>query len=96
MKQFNVKKVEEPEALVDKDMQKLVKLVKDLNKEEEEEAEAKQETLDNEDGFLEELDNELWVDEVETMNDKEQAEYEEAIWPIKMVLVKVSLIGYLS
>ncbi len=91
LKQFDVKDVPDAEALVDDDVRQLAELVQELESEEvttQSELRAEQGDPDIE-MVLEDVDDQSWMDEVETMDDEEMAEYEQEIRPLKMVLVKV-------
>ncbi len=89
LKQFDVKDVPDAEALVDDDVRQLAELAQEL---ESEEATTRGEMreAEGEDIVPDDQDDASWVDEVETMTDDEQEEYERSIRPVKMVLVKVS------
>lgn len=86
LRQFDVKAVSDVEE-VDVDVQKLLKLAEGL--EAEEAAVRDEQDVPGEDG-VDDDDEESWIDEVGTMNDEEQDEFEREVRPVKMVLVKVS------
>ncbi|RPD52208.1 hypothetical protein L226DRAFT_431217, partial [Lentinus tigrinus ALCF2SS1-7] len=84
----------DPDALVDEDVRQLAQLAQELDSEERTtEGELRQERADDE-GMDVDFDDESWVDEVETMDDEEQAAYERDIRPLKMVLVKIRKISF--
>ncbi len=91
LKQFDVKEVKDPEALVDEDVRELEELVKELEVEEAEtEKELREAEGDDYEAGNDEEDDESWVDEIGSLTAEEEAEFEEHVRPVKKVLVKVS------
>ncbi len=89
LKQFDVKEVKDPQALADEDVCKLTELAQELESEERTTQGELQSDKMGVDGCLNDIDDESWVEEVETMDEEEMDQYEHEICPIKMVLVKV-------
>ncbi len=89
LKQFDVKKVKDAEALVDKIVRQLSELSRELEREEATTLGELKDT-EGEEGLEDDRDDDSWVDEVEMMSEEEQDEYERSIRPVKMVLVTVS------
>lgn len=88
LRQFDVKTVGDVKE-GDDDVRALLELARDLEAEEREtEQERQQEQGESENA--EEDNDEMWVDEVASLDDNEREEFEREVRPVKMVLAKVS------
>lgn len=96
--QFEVKEVsaEDSDVLVNEDVRALVELAENLEEEERETRRARAWEMSGEEAMLdgldedEEDDDEEWLSEVASLSDEEREDFEHAICPVKMALVKVS------
>ena len=86
LRSFDAKHIEDAEAVVDKDIEMLLRLAEDMASEDAAAVAAGREE-EGEDAPLE--DDEDWVDEIASLSIEEQAEFEQELVPVKLVLAKV-------